>query len=256
MSAPQKHRCRLKPEKWTALVDAFRQGMSLSAAADHAKVSFTTAKKAYLEGYADRAPIKDQIASEQVSARALLVEAREKELNEREQALRAEEIRRERARAEFDLVHERARAGKLVQSAQNCVVQAYALQAKWASSKIVQRLGELVAQGINSEIANGAIDWRQGMRILRQLQVLTSETIIQGGNTIRQYKEIMGEMEVVANHTGELPSRGSLDVEEVLEDLQGDFDVEAAIQTLADHDTENPLYKVLMELDPTAVEAH
>lgn len=193
---------KITRDKYDAMVEAFREhGENYKAVAEACKVHWTTAKRAWKEGWSHQKskpwalPIEDVLKREQVEARAAL--AREKQDLVQDRRIARQESLRDAIEAGFaDLVDSRAKQGKVIRAARDNSIAALIVSQKLLKAALP------LADKIVKDLEDDALDVFQKMRLMRQLGRFTHDSIEMAQVVEEMERRALGEPDTILEVQG------------------------------------------------------
>lgn len=186
---------KITKEKYQALLAAFREhGDNFKAVAEEVGVHWSTAKKAWTEGWSSQKskpwalPIEQVIAKEQVEARAALARERQS-LVEDHRIARQKSLQEAIEHAFDDLVDSRSKQGKVIRGARDNSLAALIITQK------LLRAAMPLADKIVKQLESEQLNVFERMRLLRQLGRFSHDAIEMAQAVEEMEAKALGEPE-------------------------------------------------------------
>jgi hypothetical protein len=184
-------------EVYDQLLDAFRtEGENYKAVAARVGVHWSTAKRGYVQGWADQKskpwalPIRDVLKREQIEARAALEREKKALVNDRRIA-RQQSLQDAIESSFADIVDSRAKRGKVIRGARDNSLAALIVSQKMLKAAIP--LADKITQSLETE----DLDVFQRMRLLRSLGRFAHDAIEMSQTVDEMERKALGEPDTI-----------------------------------------------------------
>lgn len=199
-------RTRITREQYGLLVESFRETPgNAHKAAEHAGIHYRTALRAWRDGWLRpewARPIKDVLEQEQMRTRAKMQRLKTEEVLEPVE--RAARLRDDRAKAQLDIIEERAREAQGVRATFNNALMMLGNIGQFQKASVT--MCKKAAEQILTDATAGNLTPVQSIKMLNALSLISKRVTEQFELSMEVLRKHLGEPEKLVGIVGELPT--------------------------------------------------